>query len=216
MTDVTPAPDDLTAESQAPNAESTRGKVDVDTWKTIPNLIGAIRLVVSPALIALAAADQRYLFVGLYFVLGVSDWVDGLLARALKQRSSLGARIDSIADIVLNMCMIVGVWLLASDMVIREMPWFIVACTSYGFAAGFGFAKYRRLPSWHTLSAKLTHVLVFFAVISAVLEWSVWPLRIAAISATLANLESIALTCVVDRWRADVPSLLSVWPGRRS
>ncbi|MGI9515882.1 MAG: CDP-alcohol phosphatidyltransferase family protein [Pirellulaceae bacterium] len=216
MTDDTPATAGQVAEKTDRSVgASARGKADVDTWKTIPNLIGVIRLVVSPALIALAVANQRYWFVGLYFFLGVTDLIDGMLARFLKQRSALGAKIDSVADVTLNICMIIGVWFLASDMVIRELPWFFVACSSYGFAMGFGIAKFRRLPSWHTLSAKFTHVLVFVAVICAVLDWSVWPLRFAAISATLANLESVALTCVVDRWRADVPSLFSVWPRKR-
>ncbi len=193
---------------------SSARKADVTTWRTIPNYIGVTRLILSPLLILLAARDLRYGFVALYFVLGLSDWIDGLLARMLKQRSALGARIDSVADAVLNICMIVGVWLLARDMVLEEMPWFVVACVSYAAACLLGMWKYGRLPAWHTMTAKLTHLLVFVAVICAIMEWSIWPLRIAAISAIIANLESMALTSVVKRWRADVPSLFSVWPLR--
>jgi cardiolipin synthase len=65
---------------------------------TVPNQITFLRLGILPFFLILISY-QRYgwaLAVGI--LAGLSDGVDGLLARRLRQRSSLGAYLDPIAD----------------------------------------------------------------------------------------------------------------------
>jgi len=66
--------------------------------RTAPNLLTVMRICLAPFLVA-AILENRF---GLGFVLfvaaGLSDALDGLLARVLKQRTSLGQYLDPIAD----------------------------------------------------------------------------------------------------------------------
>jgi cardiolipin synthase len=65
---------------------------------TVPNQITLLRLGFLPVFLTLIAY-QRYRWALLVLVVaGLSDAVDGLLARKLNQRSSLGAYLDPIAD----------------------------------------------------------------------------------------------------------------------
>jgi cardiolipin synthase (CMP-forming) len=65
---------------------------------TVPNQITLLRLGFIPIFLTLIAY-QRYRWALLVLVVaGLSDAVDGLLARRLNQRSSLGAYLDPIAD----------------------------------------------------------------------------------------------------------------------
>jgi cardiolipin synthase (CMP-forming) len=65
---------------------------------TVPNQITLLRLGFLPVFLTLIAY-QRYRWALLVLVVaGLSDAVDGLLARRLNQRSSLGAYLDPIAD----------------------------------------------------------------------------------------------------------------------
>jgi cardiolipin synthase len=65
---------------------------------TIPNLITILRLLLVPAVV-LAMLQERWdwAFVG-FVVAGVSDGVDGFIARRFNQWSRLGAYLDPIAD----------------------------------------------------------------------------------------------------------------------
>lgn len=65
---------------------------------TIPNLITMFRLVLVPVVI-LAILEGNWLAAFLLFVLaGVSDGVDGYIARRFDMRSEFGAVIDPLAD----------------------------------------------------------------------------------------------------------------------
>ena len=65
---------------------------------TIPNMITIMRLLLVPAVV-LAMLDMRWgwAFAG-FLVAGISDGVDGFIARRFNQHSRLGAYLDPIAD----------------------------------------------------------------------------------------------------------------------
>ncbi|TRC95552.1 CDP-alcohol phosphatidyltransferase family protein [Mesorhizobium sp. WSM4303] len=68
---------------------------------TIPNLITIMRFVLVPAVV-LAMLNMRWdwAFAG-FLVAGISDGVDGFIARRFNQQSKLGAYLDPMADKVL-------------------------------------------------------------------------------------------------------------------
>lgn len=68
---------------------------------TIPNLITILRFVLVPAVV-LAMLNMRWdwAFAG-FLVAGISDGVDGFIARRFNQHSRLGAYLDPMADKVL-------------------------------------------------------------------------------------------------------------------
>ena len=70
--------------------------------------------------------------------------------------------------------------------------------------------KFRRWPTLHTYLAKLTHLLVVIAGICLVLEWSIWPLRIALTFLMLTNLESLLIVAMMKHWQTDVGSLFEL------
>jgi cardiolipin synthase len=99
---------------------SGRGRV-----LTIPNLISLARLAGVPVFLWLVLAVRTqtgdWWAVGLLLLAGFSDWLDGKIARALNQQSSLGEMLDPAADrlyivstiIALAVRGIIGWWLVA-------------------------------------------------------------------------------------------------------
>ncbi|HEY3907863.1 MAG TPA: CDP-alcohol phosphatidyltransferase family protein [Streptosporangiaceae bacterium] len=92
---------------------------------TIPNLISLVRLAGVPVFLWLVLAVRTpagdWWAVGLLLAAGASDWLDGKIARALNQQSSLGEMLDPAADrlyivstiIALAVRGIIGWWLVA-------------------------------------------------------------------------------------------------------
>jgi cardiolipin synthase len=65
---------------------------------TVPNQITFLRLGFLPVFLILISYEQFKWALLVLVVAGLSDGIDGLLARQLNQRSSLGAYLDPIAD----------------------------------------------------------------------------------------------------------------------
>lgn len=65
---------------------------------TIPNLITIGRLVLVPLIIWLIVAGEHTIAFWVFVLAGVSDAVDGFLARQFRMWSDLGAYLDPIAD----------------------------------------------------------------------------------------------------------------------
>ena len=68
---------------------------------SLPNVLTYGRILAVPALVAcfFVSADWgRWLAMWIFIAAGVSDFLDGYLARAWKQQSALGQMLDPIAD----------------------------------------------------------------------------------------------------------------------
>lgn len=87
----------------------------------IPNLISVLRLLLVPWFAMLLLEQQFSLALILFIVMGISDALDGFLARYLKASSALGAGLDPLADkvmlvaafVVLGHLELLPVWLVA-------------------------------------------------------------------------------------------------------
>src|SRR6266852_5196998 len=66
--------------------------------RSAPNLLTLLRLIFIPFVI-IAVQQHLYLWaLGIFLVAGITDGLDGLLARVLKQKTTLGQYLDPIAD----------------------------------------------------------------------------------------------------------------------
>ncbi|CAI5746552.1 unnamed protein product [Peronospora destructor] len=81
-------------------------KKDIDTAKSlamhqvvnVPNVITAARILATPYLAYLIVQGDHVSAIGLLTVAGVSDWLDGFIARTFHQESIVGSFLDPIAD----------------------------------------------------------------------------------------------------------------------
>jgi cardiolipin synthase len=92
---------------------------------TIPNLISILRLLLVPGVVlAMLQARWDWAFAG-FVVAGISDGVDGFIARQFNQRSRLGAYLDPMADKLLLVSVFVVLGL------VNQLPlWLVVAVVS--------------------------------------------------------------------------------------
>jgi cardiolipin synthase (CMP-forming) len=183
-------------------------------YVTIPNIICTIRLIGSIWLFWVAMQDRLVLFTWVFVALSLSDTVDGRIARWFNLRSDFGARLDSFADSVLYGAMFFGLFWFRGDVLLQEAPWWIVGLLSYMLTTGAGLWKYGRIPSYHTRGAKISQWFVLAGTVCLLLDYTVWPFRVAMLLVTLTNLEATAITWLLPKWRADVLSILDVWPSK--
>jgi cardiolipin synthase len=67
-------------------------------FRTAPNLLSLLRICLAPFLVAAILEGHYKLSFALFVVAGLTDALDGTLARVLKQHSVLGQYLDPVAD----------------------------------------------------------------------------------------------------------------------
>lgn len=65
---------------------------------TLPNLLTIFRMALIPVFVSLLFYQKFLLALGVFLVAGITDGLDGLLARRFHQQSPLGRILDPIAD----------------------------------------------------------------------------------------------------------------------
>lgn len=99
---------------------------------TIPNLISFARLLGVPVFLWLVLGvrtkDGDWWAVGLLLAAGLSDWLDGKIARALNQQSRLGQLLDPAADRLYIVATVIALavrgiipWWLVAVLAVREL-----------------------------------------------------------------------------------------------
>lgn len=68
---------------------------------TIPNLLTVVRLLLAPFIFAAIVSGRHEIALALFAFAALTDGLDGLLARQIRQATPLGAYLDPIADKVL-------------------------------------------------------------------------------------------------------------------
>ena len=158
----------------------------------LPNLITALRIAGTAGLIFTVPLTPPYFVI--YTLCGLSDVLDGWLARRTGTESALGARLDSIADLLFYAVML-GKLLPA---LLRRFPaalWYVVGAIVLIRLASYGVAawKYRTFASLHTYLNKLTGAAVFavpFVLPTALADGYCW---VVCIIAALASVEELIL-----------------------
>ena len=92
---------------------------------TIPNFITVARLLCVPALVYAMMLGEVGLAFALFLIAGISDGVDGFIARQFDQRSELGAYLDPVADKLL----LVSVFVMLAWLEVLPL-WFVVLVAS--------------------------------------------------------------------------------------
>jgi cardiolipin synthase (CMP-forming) len=87
---------------QIAEAAVARGRPRRNLAMSLPNLLTYGRIAAVPALVAvlyfMAGDTARWTAFALFTAAGITDWLDGYLARAWEQQSTLGRMLDPIAD----------------------------------------------------------------------------------------------------------------------
>ena len=152
--------------------------------KRLPNVISLLRIAGSLGLLFCDVAG--WLFWVLYALCGISDIVDGWLARNIQAESKTGAILDSVADVVFVACCAIRL------LPVLEIPiwlWFwtgiIVTIKIINQISALVVCKRFCFP--HTLANKLTGFLLFLMV--PTMFWSMIPISIVASLATFAAVQ---------------------------
>jgi len=173
----------------------------------LPNLITSIRILGTFCL--LFTKPFTVAFYIIYTISGISDLLDGFVARRLKIESELGAKLDSIADLVFYAVMLLRIF----PVLLKILPYtlwtavsivILIRISAYAVAA----IKYHRFASQHTWLNKASGASVFLIPYIINLTHAVPICFVLCSVAGLASLEELAIHIINKQYRSDVRSLI--------
>ena len=122
------------------------------------NIITCIRIICSAALLFCPALSLPFYI--LYIVAGVSDMIDGTVARKTGTVSELGSVLDTVADFVLvAVCLFKLIPVL--DIPVRMFVWIGIIAAIKVINIISGFAVQKKFVSVHSVMNKITGGLLF-------------------------------------------------------
>jgi cardiolipin synthase len=159
---------------------------------TLANRLTILRILMTPVITVLLLYRQMGIALALFLLAGITDGLDGFLARSRKEKTTLGMVLDPVADKLLLMSAVVTLTIL------KELPrWFAIIVVSRDVLLIGGsviiymfLGKVALPPSW---LGKATTGLQLITVLAAMLDNFVPDLRPAILPLTLLTL---ALTAV--------------------
>ena len=162
--------------------------------KHIANIITGSRIVCSLPLLLIPLTSAW--FYALYLLCGLSDVIDGTVARRTNSASEFGARLDTVSDFVfLSVALIkfvphfhIPVWLWIWIGMIA-----MIAMIKLGNVV-LGFVRTKKLISPHTLLNKITGLLLFLLPVTISFVDLTYTLPIVCTLATVAAIHEVYFT----------------------
>lgn len=160
--------------------------------KHIPNAVTAARFPMALGLLMTTPLSLYFLL--LYALCGLSDVLDGYLARKLDVSSNFGAKLDTAADLLLTIVLVVKL-LPVINPSIAILGWLGVIAIIRGAAVVIMYLKFKTASLLHTYGNKLTGVLLFalpFLLMAVPANTAVIGICLVA---TVSAVEELAINC---------------------
>lgn len=175
--------------------------------KNIANIITTLRIILSIVLLKIEMFS--FFFFTIYIVCGVSDFLDGYIARKINITSKFGSRLDSIADIclvismsiimlpVINISKYIVLWILIIVLV-RITSIIIVIC------------KYNTFAILHTYGNKLSGFMLFCLPLFYNMINTNLLASIVCVVASISAIEEVIIHILSKELKIDISSIIEV------
>ncbi len=169
-----------------------------------PNVISSFRVALAPVLIFLAIRQNDHLFLWALAASLLTDCFDGYVARYLKQVTEFGAKLDSWADLITYSVMLFGLLLIWPAVFNSEVVFLLIAFSCWIVPLLVCQSRFGRFPSYHTLAAKITAILIAPAYYIAVIYSNPLFLRGVLLFYIWVAFEQVMITSILPKWQSNV------------
>jgi len=126
--------------------------------KLIPNCISLSRIIFS--LILFFIKPLTLAFYAIFIICGLSDIIDGFIARKTGTTSRLGEKIDSIADLIMISVLLLVFYPIINPSM-KIIIWLVLICIIRLLSVAVAMKKYKTFAMLHTYGNKITGLILF-------------------------------------------------------
>lgn len=182
--------------------------------KKISNQITLVRLTLLPFMWFLILKNYPLYYVGILLIIcGVTDVLDGYLARKLNQVTELGSKLDSWADNLLVMSALLWTALRMPEIFTENLLLMFTALGFYGIFLLVGAVKFHRFANLHLYLSKIATLLAYLFLVHALLtgKYSRGFFIFTACVSILSNIEGITTQLILSQVDEHMGSLVFLY-----
>lgn len=190
-----------------------------EDFKKIANQITLVRILLLPFMWFLILKDYPLYYIGILLIIcGVSDVLDGYLARKLNQLTDLGSRLDSWGDNLLLISAILWTAIRLPEVFTENSFLMFTALGFYGTFLLVGAVKFHRFANLHLYLSKIASLLAYFFLVHAFLtgNYNRGLFILTASASILSNTEGIAAQLILSQVDEHMGSLAFLYLKRDS
>jgi CDP-diacylglycerol--glycerol-3-phosphate 3-phosphatidyltransferase len=155
-------------------------------------------------------------FVVGYVIAILSDIFDGIIARRLGVSTPNLRQADSWADICLFLCVAISTWLVHPKVILDFQVPLLLAILAQFTLFTISLIKFRKLPSFHTYTAKIWGLTLLVATICLFGFGHALTLWLAISLCLINSIEEIVMTLLLPTWQFDVLSVFHALDLRKT
>ncbi len=151
------------------NLNDESSSIMLKHFKKLPNQITLLRLLLIPFLYYFAYYNRRTFFTVFLIIVGLTDSLDGYLARKLKQESKFGVKFDSFADYVVYFSLIPWGYFLEKDFFVARFNIILILVVLFFLLQLTNLYVHRRFVFLHTRLGKTAAVVLFIMMVAGMI-----------------------------------------------
>lgn len=173
----------------------------------IPNFITGIRIICAVVILFVVFPSLSFFY--LYLICGLTDVLDGYIARKLEVTTSFGAVLDSIADTLFFLALVVTLFV-RFIFPIWVIAWIFLIIIIRFSSLFIGFSRYGVFSFLHTLSNKFTGLVIFFLPFLIIISCYDMSISICCFIATISAVEELLINVLSNKLDRNISSICSL------
>jgi len=161
--------------------------------------------------------QDKNLFITLLSINLITDILDGWIARTFKLETEFGARLDSIADVGTMLLAFSGLFFLEMNFVVAHRLEFGIMLVMFLSFEAIALLRFKRFPSLHLYSAKVTGYLQGIFIFSYfIYQYVPWYFYFMVGFTCLSYLEELIVIITIPQLRSNCKGLYWMYKERKT
>jgi len=172
--------------------------------KLVANIISITRIFLSLSLILVKPLS--IVFISIYLVCGISDVFDGYIARKTETTSKLGEKLDSIADLIMVIVLMIVLYPII-NLTVKIIVWITIIGIIRAVSMMVVLVKYKTFGILHTYGNKITGLVLFSIPLSLAFIQSYVLVYIICVVASISAIEELLIHLSSNELRINMKSI---------
>ena len=169
---------------------------------TFPNILSLSRIIFAPTILFIN--DNKYILFFVLMIIGLTDILDGYIARKYKNETIIGSRLDSISDFIFYILLVIYAVIYEFDIIYKIKYYVTIIIIFKLLTIIFGYVKHKKLCFLHTFGNKISGIIGFCIF---VLSRNSIIINIGIIFSIISSLEELIITIIEKEYKENIKGM---------
>ena len=172
---------------------------------TFPNILSLSRIILAPTILFIN--DNKYILFSVLIIIGLTDILDGYIARKYKNETIIGSWLDSISDFVFYVLLVIYAIIYEFDTIYEIKYYVTIIVVLKSMTIVLGYVKHKKFCFLHTFGNKISGIIIFVGFCIFVLSKNLIIINIGIILSIISSLEELIITIIGKEYKENIKGM---------